>query len=302
MRDRTRSGLAGVGANLVWSTTYPVTQLAMGLGAVPLTALRFVVAAALALPVLAAGRLPHGRSLLAAIGLGLLGYGVAFLLQAEGIREAGASLAALSIALEPLATMLFARIWLGERLSRLAGPAFALALLGTWLLAGAPRPGHDAHLAGILLLVGTVLCYGVYNVLSKPVAEAVGEVPLAAVGALATGIAFAPWLLLEVRLQSISPADFGWAAWLALGPTLLSSLLWFYAVRRAEVGFAVFFMYIQPVAGALLSWVWLHESLSPVEILGGLMLLLAVYLGARPAPKPVPALGHASAGRGPRDS
>ncbi len=283
MSPRAQAGLAVLFANLVWSTTYPVSQVALGIGAGRLAALRFLISGIIALPLLWGQRLPRGRMLLAAIGLGLLGFSVAFLLQVEGIRLAGASLAAISIALEPLATAIVARFFLRERLPRLAPIGFALAVLGTWLLAGEPRPGHDANLPGILLLVASAASFGVYNVFSKPVTEQVGEMPLTVIGALAAGVAFLPWLFIGPPLTSMPRGDVLWTLYLALGPTLLSYFLWFYAVRRADVGFAAFFLYVQPVVGSLLSWVWLGQALTPVEIVGAVLVLFAVYLGVRPA-------------------
>jgi len=279
---RAQAGLAVLFANLVWSTTYPVSQLALSIGAGRLAALRFLISGIIALPLLWGQRFPRGRLLLAAIGLGLLGFSVAFLLQLEGIRLAGASLAALSIALEPLATAIVARLWLKEHLPRLAPFGFLLAIIGTWLLAGAPRPGHDANLPGILLLVAAAASFGFYNVFSKPVTERVGEVPLTVVGALAAGISFLPWLWFGPPLRTLPRPDVLWALYLAIGPTLLGYFLWFYAVRRADVGFAAFFLYIQPVVGAVLSWIWLGEGLTSLEIGGGLLVLAAVYLGVRP--------------------
>jgi probable blue pigment (indigoidine) exporter len=279
---RTQAGLAVLLANVVWSTTYPVSQLALGIGAGRLAALRFLIAGVLALPLLRGYRLPRGKMLLAAIGLGLLGFSFAFLLQLEGIRLAGASLAALSIALEPLATAIVARLWLKEVLPRLAPLGFLLAVIGTWLLAGAPRPGHDANLAGILLLAASAASFGFYNVFSKPVTESVGELPLTVIGALAAGIAFSPYLLFGPPLRSMLVGDVLWAVYLALVPTLLGYFLWFYAVQRAQVGFAAFFLYVQPVLGSILSWIWLGESLTALEVGGGLLVLVAVYLGVRP--------------------
>ena len=282
MDRRTQAGLAVLLANVVWSTTYPVSQLALSIGAGRLAALRFLISGVIALPLLRGQRLPRGRMLLAAIGLGLLGFSVAFLLQLEGIRLAGASLAALSIALEPLATAIVARLWLREVLPRLAPLGFLLAVLGTWLLAGAPRPGHDANLAGILLLAASAASFGFYNVFSKPVTEAVGELPLTVIGALAAGIAFSPFLAFGPPLHSMPVGDVLWVVYLALVPTLLGYFLWFYAVRRAQVGFAAFFLYVQPVLGSILSWIWLGEALTPLEIAGGALVLVAVYLGVRP--------------------
>lgn len=281
MSPRTQAGVALLFANLIWATTYPVSQIALSIGVGRLAALRFLIGGVIALPFVLRGGLPRGRLLWQAMGLGVLGFGVAFGLQLLGIGLAGATLAALSIALEPLATALVARTVLGERLSRLMPIAFAFAVLGTWMLAGLPLPGRNAHFLGVVFLVLAIVCFGFYNVLGKPLADSVGEFKLTGIGTVAAAITLLPFLLFGGHWQSVSGPDLLAGAYLGLAPTLLAYFLWFYAVRRAQIGYAAFFLYVQPVVGAALGWLWLGQGLSLLQITGAAMILLGVYLGAR---------------------
>ncbi|MDA8346461.1 MAG: DMT family transporter [Thermaerobacter sp.] len=281
MPPRTQAGIALALANLVWATTYPVSQLALSIGAGRLAALRFAIAGIVVLPFIVRAGLPRGRLLWQAAGLGVLNFSVAFGLQLLGISFAGATLAALSIALEPIATALVARLLLKEQLSRLMPIAFPVAAVGTWLLAGAPLPGHDAHLLGILFLLLAIVAYGFSNVLGKPLAHAIGEFRLTGVGTIAAAITLMPWLVFGGTVPHVQPADWLEIAYLGIGPTLLSYSLWFFAVRRAQVSYASLFLYVQPVAGAAMGWLWLGQGLSMLQIGGGALILLGVFLGVR---------------------
>jgi drug/metabolite transporter (DMT)-like permease len=174
-----------------------------------------------------------------------------------------------------------ARLVLRERLSRLMPIAFPLAVVGTWLLAGAPRPGHNTHFLGIFFLLLAAASYGFYNVLGKPLAHAIGEFRLTGIGTMAAAVTLLPWLLFGGPWPHIRPTDWVAIAYLGVGPTLLAYSLWFFAVRRAQISYAVFFLYVQPVAGAALGWLTLGQGLSLWQIAGGALILLGVYLGAR---------------------
>ncbi len=280
MPPRVQAGAALTLANLLWATTYTASALALSIGAGRLAALRFIIAGLLVLGFVLRAGLPRGKLLLQAAGLGVLGFSVAFGLQLLGIAYAGATLAALSIALEPLTTALVARLVLRERLSRLMPVAFPLAVAGTWLLAGAPLPGHNAHFIGILFLVLATVCYGFYNVLGKPLAHAIGEFRLTGIGTIAAAITLTPLLFFGPWPQ-VHPGDWIAVVYLGLGPTIAAYSLWYYAVRRVQVGFAAFFLYVQPVAGAALGWLWLGQGLSLLQLFGGFLILLGVYLGVR---------------------
>ncbi len=280
MPPRLRAGIALTLANLLWATTYTASALALSIGAGRLAALRFAVAGVFVLALVLRAGLPRGRLLWQAAGLGVLGFSVAFGFQLLGVEYAGATLAALSIALEPLATALVGRVLLGERLGRLMPVAFPMALLGTWLLAGAPMPGHGAHFLGVAFLLLATACYGFYNVLGKPLAHAIGEFRLTGIGTVAAAITLVPFLFFG-PWPHIRTTDWAAIVYLGFGPTLVAYSLWFYAVRRAHVGFAAIFLYVQPVAGAALGWLWLGQALSALQLVGGGLILLGVYLGAR---------------------
>jgi len=278
---RTRATLALLTLNLLWATIAPVSYLALPLGETRLTAVRFMAAGLAALPFVLRGRRPSWQDVLRCVALGVCGYGIGYVLYLEGVRLAGPSLTALAAAVEPIFTAACAWAFLHEGMGRNAAWSFTLAAAGAWLLAGAPRPGHGGHLFGILLVVLSMCAYGFYNTLGKPVATRVGGLALTGISTLAVGVAFSPWLFVGPAWHAVPASAIWCSVYLGVIPGLAAYSLWFYVVSRAEIAYAAIFLYIQPVGGAVLSWVWLGESMGPVELAGGLLMLLAVFWGTR---------------------
>jgi drug/metabolite transporter (DMT)-like permease len=94
--------------------------------------LRFAIGAALlALVALARGvRWPRGRTLLAALAMGALGYTGQSFLYFSALHHADASLVALLLYSFPFIVALLAAAFLGERLDRRRGAALLLASAG----------------------------------------------------------------------------------------------------------------------------------------------------------------------------
>jgi drug/metabolite transporter (DMT)-like permease len=99
-------------------------------------------------------------------------------------------------------------------------------------------------------------------------------------------------------LGQIGGQDFGslsTSVWLlvafsALAPLVLTNVLWFTAIDRVGPSHATLFTNIQPFIAAVFAVFLLDESLSVLQILGGLLIALGILVsrGAR-AREPVPA-------------
>src|SRR4029453_15981383 len=69
-------------------------------------------------------------------------------------------------------------------------------------------------------------------------------------------------------------------AYLSLVGTALAFLLWFEGIRRLPAAAPPLLVLAAPVPGALLGWVILRQSLSPVQLAGFVLTLGAIAYGA----------------------
>ena len=76
---------------------------------------------------------------------------------------------------------------------------------------------------------------------------------------------------------------YGW--WVLAGLALVSHAagqgLIAYALASLPAAFSSVSLLFQPVVAALFAWVLLSESLVPLQVVGGLVVLLGIYLARR---------------------
>jgi len=128
----------------------------------------------------------------------------------------------------------------------------------------------------------------------------VGSVPVPGLDALATtglaftagGLGLAPVTAVAaggLRLDA-SPTAVALLVALAVGPTAVAYTLYFRGLRTVAAGTAAVIMVVEPLTGAGLAAVVLHDRLGPTGAAGAVLLAAAVVLAARTAS------GHAYAG------
>lgn len=308
---RRRSSALGalVLANILWAGTYTAGKIALRyLSPVELNAIRFSLAALMLSPVLIRGwrRLPHDRrSVLMLAVLTLLGFVLNKTFEYVGLSLSTASDVALLIATESIFTALLSWTILRERVTAAGVAALLVGLLGVYLIIErgfAPSLGGGggaARIVGDLLVVFSLLIEALYSVRGKSALAAVP--PLLFIATTITG-GLAVWL----PAGAIAVAHSGWPhvplqGWLAVlymagFATVAGYYLWFRGLSVVDGSAAAPLLFIQPLLGATLAILLLHDVVTWATLLGGALIgasLLLVMSGARsssPAPvsEPIP--------------
>jgi drug/metabolite transporter (DMT)-like permease len=247
---------------------------------------RFVLAALCYAALLSRHRLriPR-RDLLGMAALGVVAIPINQGFFLAGLAHTTPSHAALLYALTPIFVFLLAR-W------RLAEPATWAKLVGIVLaFAGVVvvltvRPGGapgitEGSLAGDLLVLLAVVAWAVFAVGGKGYAERYGAL-------VSTGVAviFGTIVYLPVGLLLSSTASFrrlstvGWTslAYLVVITSVISYLLYYWALRRAEASRVAIWSNLQPVLTAPLAWALLGDPLGAGLLAGGALVLSGVLL------------------------
>ncbi|WP_134159070.1 DMT family transporter [Alicyclobacillus sacchari] len=273
-------------ANFIWSGSFTATSIAAESIAPTLIVMtRMVVGGMLLSPALFI-RPRNGSewNLLKAVRialLGLLGFTLPVTMETIGIHISSPALGAVSIALEPLLTLLVSSIVFHTRLGLRRWFAMALAGVGAWIVAGCPRPGVSGYLAGDLLMLGAVVCYAVYNAVSGRLTADVPATGATSIMLLAGGVGCVPLFLLNGHPwpHHVSPASFWSLVFLAVFATAGAYLVWIVVLQDHDVASAAITLYLQPVFGVLLAIAIVHERPSVYFYAGGVMILLALFLG-----------------------
>lgn len=251
--------------------------------------LRFSLAAALLVAVMLVLKLalPRGRALAGALLYGLLNFGASFALVYYALVQLQAGFSQTLLALVPLATLLLAVLQRQERLRFAAVVGTLLALVGVALMSRAPLRG-SVPLPSLLSVLASVLCIAEAAVLVRrfpPVHPVIMNALGMATGAalLVTGsVVVGERIALPQRAET-------WVAvgYMAVVGSAVVFVLYLFVLRYWTASRTAYVFVLVPFVTVALS-AWLDdEPVSAGLVLGGLLVLTGVYVGAlRPARVP----------------
>jgi drug/metabolite transporter (DMT)-like permease len=244
--------------------------------------LRFTLAAALLAAVMAILRLapPRGPALTGAVLYGALGIAGAFAFAYYGLVHIHAGLGQTLLAIVPLATLFLAVLERQERLRLSALVGGVIALVGIAVMSNATL-AEDVPALSLLAVLGGALCFAQAAVLVRHFPP-VHPVVMNAVG-MATGAVLLLGGSLLAR-ETIELPDRR-ETWLAIGylvpvGSVLVFVLYLVVLRYWEASRAAYEFVLIPVFTIALS-IWLDdEPVGTGLVLGGLLVLTGVYVGA----------------------
>ena len=248
-----------------------------------LLATRFVLAAVLFwLVVACSGRTRRLRALPRrdvgiALALGAVGYSAQAGAYFAALDRLDASLLSLLVYTFP-AIVTVSAIALGrERASRRTALALVLASTGLVLvLAGAAAGALDP--IGTALGLAAAFVYSAYILTSEGVAARLGPLALGTLvctGA-ATTLTLGGAVTGDLDLGGVSAEGFGWLAGIAVVSTVGAVGLFFAGLQRVGPTAASILSTLEPVVTVVLAFVVFGESLGPIQLAGGALVLLAV--------------------------
>jgi drug/metabolite transporter (DMT)-like permease len=276
-------------AILIWGGAYVVTK--GGLSELPpmmFALLRYGVASIVLVP-LALGRgglakLPPPVPWKTLIMMAISGVSLYYFLFNGALFYTTASQVALIQSSFPAIVAIMAVLWLRERLSRRRILGIVLAIAGVVLIVARSEADASARdpVLGNLLAFASVLAWSVYTMLAKRLAKADAIAVTAVVAVLGT-IMLVPAALIEkgdISLASISTD--GWLRIIYLGALASAAayLLYNRALRDIDASLAGTFVNLSTVLGVIAGVIFLDESITPLAILGGAMVLGGVWVSS----------------------
>jgi drug/metabolite transporter (DMT)-like permease len=288
MNRRAVSVLLLVLTMLIWGGTYVVTKA--GLDEVPpmlFALLRFGVASLVLVPfalwrgglTIESRRSWQTLLLMAVAGVGL--YYIGFNLALHYTTASQGALVQSSI---PAITAIMAAIWLRERLPprRIVGIGLAVAGVILVVVRSGPNGAARDPLMGNLLMFGTVLAWGVYTMLAKRVANLDPIVVVAAISLLG-GLLLIPAALVEGQqgmATRISVANWGRIVYLGALASAGGYLFYSRALQDLEASQVGTFVNLVPVIGVVSGVVILGDTITPLALLGGALVIGGVWISS----------------------
>lgn len=246
--------------------------------------------------------LPRGIWWVRATVLGVLNIGAFFYFLFLAAYHLPGGVAAIVMTVQPMIVLLLGPLLLGTRIRALHIGACVLAAAGVSLLALKPQ----AELDGIGVLAGLLgaVCMASGIVLTKRWGRPEGVSLLAFTGWQLTvgGLALLPVTLLGEPLpSSLTWENVGGFAYLSIIGALIAYVVWFNGLARLPALAASFLSFCSPLCATVLGYLFMGQTLGPLQLLGAAGVVGAVVLAQRgagaPPGTPPPAASPAEGGR-----
>lgn len=289
------------GCVLIWGSTFLV--IAIGNDSLPPVwgaTLRLTLAAAILFAVMALRRLPfpRGAALKTCAVFGFFQFGLNMPLLYLGETEVPSGLAAVIFATIPLSSVLFARIFGLERLSKRRIVGALIALIGI-LVVFSGQLRASVRLLPMLQVLGAtwVACLGAVALKRGPrqspiVTNAVGCL-VGAMTCLGWTLALGEPMVLPTTWNAIFPVIY-----LAVAGSVGAFVLWAWLVNHWDISRTAYIAVVLPlVALTLGAWVR-HERLGSGTGIGAAIVLAGVAIGLMPAAQPAATSSSSKASTG----
>ncbi len=272
-------------AVFLWAFSYIAIKEALNyLDPVELIAARFVLGAATLLAIIKYRG--YSLSFHGQVGKILISGGIVFVhfwIMATGMQDTSASNTAWILATAPIFIALLAALTFKEKLGWARAAGIIVATAGIIILVSKGDPGRLDWISskGDWIVLSSCLTWAVYTIYTRKITERVP--PLVATFWM---IALAGLIVLPLSLVTSGVEDYlmlparGMASVLFLGIGCLALAFWFWSegVARSSANTAGMYLYLEPflatAGGALL----LREPVTYSLILGGVLILGAVYI------------------------
>lgn len=227
--------------------------------------------------------LPKGRTLLAAIALGVLNPGISYTFSLMGLERISASVTSLLWATEPFLILGLAWIVLREPITPKVFATIAVGFTGVVCVSGllfAQSVGRT-DIVGIGFLFAAVLMCAIYTVFSRKLGDTVDPLSLVAVQQTA-GLVWAAILFAVTTDQSLSTAiaevprqELVYAV--ISGLLYFAAAYWLYlsALNRVSAALAGGSFNIIPLVTIAVAFMFLGERLTSLQVLGAALILLS---------------------------
>ncbi len=279
--------IAGLAAASIWGGMYVVSKVVMEV-VPPFT----LLASRLVLGILVLGLIlvlqrrwaVSRRQFWQVFGVGAVGYGISLGFQFVGTHLSTASNGSLVTSATPAFVLVFASLLLKEKITWRRILALLVASLGVLAVID-PRNAELSPVLfwGNLSLLAAALTWALYSVLIRVVTRRVDVLStslIAFAGGLPICLPLSAWEQATAGLGPLTWGTLGGVLFIGVISTALAMYLWNTAFAELDAGVASLTFFAQPVVGTMLGALFLGEIITPLFILGGVLIGIGIVISA----------------------
>jgi probable blue pigment (indigoidine) exporter len=221
-------------------------------------------------------KLPQGIWWGRVLILGILNFSLFWWLLFISAYRLPGGVAATVGAIQPLIVLFLSRWLLSSSLSSISIFAALSGIFGVAILLLTPSAALD--LTGIIAGLAGAFSMAAGTVLSRRWHPPVSALTFTSWQLTAGGLVLLPFaLLLEPALPSLSLLNIAGLSYLTLIGGALTYALWFRGLAILGPSSVASLGFLSPMSAVILGWLWLDQQLSPLQLLGMLVILLSVW-------------------------
>jgi drug/metabolite transporter (DMT)-like permease len=201
-----------------------------------------------------------------------------------GIAQTNVAHASIMIAMTPMLVLLLASLQGLEKIGAAKIVGMATALTGVAVLQLSRNGNNGATLAGDGLVLLAAVTFAIFSVSGKRVTGRFSNITLNTFAYGGAGLALIPitlWAARPVHLATVSIAAWASIAYMAVFPSVVCYLIYYYALGHVPVSRVSAFSYLQPLIATLLALPVLGERPTPALLMGGAFVLTGVFVTER---------------------
>ncbi|WP_081098848.1 DMT family transporter [Clostridium beijerinckii] len=212
---------------------------------------------------------------------GFLGITLYFAIENIGVSMTSSSNSALIVASFPAVTTLLEFFIYHSKPNVKKVLGIILAIIGVAVLTQINVDGNSKSMLGNIILIGAGIVWAFYNFITRDLTNKYSAMTLTYYQMLAGFIFFLPFVIIEGKTWRIPTMTSASALiYLSVGCSIVAFLLYNLGLRKLSASISVSLMNLVPVLGLIFSILILHERVSTVQILGGVIVIIGVILSS----------------------
>jgi drug/metabolite transporter (DMT)-like permease len=178
----------------------------------------------------------------------------------------------------PMFGAIVAFLWLGDRLTRFAISGLVIGFAGVALISAHKVSADQVSMLPVLTALLATFCYGLAASIMKKSLAGVKPIAVACGSQVFASILILPLAL--AHLPAEMPSALAWwnAGGLAILGTGFAYILYFYLIAATGPAKAISVAYLVPLFGVIWGLLFLQETLSLLDALGGMAILFGVAM------------------------
>jgi drug/metabolite transporter (DMT)-like permease len=225
----------------------------------------------------------HKKDILPLFLLGFLGVVIYHLGLNYGELYISASVASLIIATIPVFTVIFATVFLREKITKKIVVGIPLSLCGVVIISltgTSTDPFEITYISAAVAILISALVGAGYTIAGKKLLERYSALSLTIYAFLFGCLGLLPFLSPSLITEAASLTWRGWGAvlFLAVFPTVVGYVLWYVVLEVKTASEISVFLYFIPVLSTIISYFLFQETITWFFLFGGALVILGLII------------------------